>query len=189
MEDVTRRGFLGVLGIGAAAVAGCSSRQAAGDEGAVEEGPGEPEERSADVGEEVDVSTKHGDLRVTVDGFETSEALREQEATFSEIPDGETIGVLMALVENVSYDDRYNPGHVGLNGCMRVTDPDGVTISPMGMASPYGQYAPAAGAFFACVVGERVRVAVWYRMDASIEEVSVVFDSPRTTVRVPVGRA
>lgn len=190
---VTRRWLVSAAMLSALALTGCSGRDDVADTGTggTSDAPelSEPEEQKAGVGDAVDVTTEHGDLRVTVDGFETSERLRQEESTFNGMSDGETIGVLKLLVENVSYNDQYNKGSVSLEECMRITGSDGVTINPMSSASEYGQYAAAAGAFFDCDEGEKVRVAVWYQMDASIDEVTVMLHDPRTTVTVQVGRA
>lgn len=186
MVDITRRGFVTLVGAGALALAGCSS----GDDyetKAEDESKKKPKTQLAEVGDAVDAKTKSGDLRLTVEGFETSEELRQQEATYNRVADGETIGVLKLLVENVSYDD--GSGFVQLDSALRVTDPDGVTMTPMSSAWPYGQYEAAAGAVIECAVGETKRVAVQYLMDTSTEGVTIVISSPKTEVRATVERA
>lgn len=196
MENITRRGFIGLAGLtGAALMAGCSQKQETSkkaEEKATdtpkEEKPKEKEqEKTANIDEEVSATTKYGDIKITVKGFETSDDIRERytgEYSTDKVSDTQTVGALLMLLENVSYKDQYNPDDIDLQQAMTVKDADGISLSPLNSAADYGQYEAAAGAFLSCKVGEKKRAAVYYIVEKSMETATVMIG--KTKVACPV---
>ena len=197
MENITRRGFIGLAGLtGAALMAGCTQQPAeskkaeekATDAPKQEEKPKEPEqEKTANIDEEVSATTKYGDIKITVKGFETSDDIRERytgEYSTDKVSDTQTVGALLMLLENVSYKDQYNPDDIDLQQAMTVKDADGISLSPLNSAADYGQYEAAAGAFLSCKVGEKKRAAVYYIVEKSMETATVMIG--KTKVACPV---
>ena len=200
MENITRRGFIGLAGLtGALFAAGCSQKPEASkkdEEKATdtpkEEKPKEKEqeqeqEKIANIDEEVSAATKYGDLKITVKGFETSDDIRglyTGEYSTDKVSDTQTVGALLLLLENVSYKDQYNPDDIDLQQAITVKDADGISLSPLNSASDYGQYKAAAGAFLSCKVGEKKRAAVYYIVEKSMETATVMIG--KTKVACPV---
>jgi hypothetical protein len=191
---LTRRGFISLTALSTLALVGCGSESSSTDDeesssSDTADTPEEEQPTEAAVGDVVAVSTEYGDVNVTIDGFETSQSMTDDFRSYGEITDSEVVGVLMLVLENVSFDDGYNEGFVALDEVFRVEDPDGISVSYMNSGYDYGQYKCAAGAFAECAIGETARFAIMYAMSPSITQVTVVFPDVNTTVPVSVGQA
>lgn len=185
--------FVGSIAlVSALSLAGCggsgtqtpsgSTDGAAGAQGsatAIATTSGQPAELNP--GDVVTVGGKYGELKLTVDGFELNDTIRDRYGN-DEVGADNTIGILYLTVENVSYDDSYNPGYVSLDSEVYLQDPDGVTLNPLSSGFGIGQYASAPGAFFYCAKGQKVRVAVEYVVPKNVESVVLVAQDAKVTI-------
>ena len=181
MQNITRRQFFAAATATVTLLSGCSSQSAQTQH------TEEPVEKS--VGDEFSVSTKKGDVNITVDGFEISQALTDEFHSYTQIDADHSCGVLMLTVENVSYEDKSNPGWVYLDYVLHVKDTDGVSLSPMSTGDVYGDYEATAGGVIECDQGEKVRVAVCYSVDPSLSSVDVATVDGSATVHVDITQA
>lgn len=181
MQNITRRQFVVIASAVVALLPGCSSQptQPQQEDGATEKA----------VGDEISVSTKNGDVNITVDGFDISQALTDEFHGYTQIDAEHVCGVLMLTVENVSYEDKSNPGWVLLDHVVHVKDADGVSLSPMSTGDVYGDYEASAGGVIECDKNEKVRVAVCYSVDPSLSSVDVVMVDGNAIVHVDVAQA
>ena len=167
---------------GDAADAGSGSADASGSSAAGSSAAGPA---AASIGDEIPVSTKYGNLKVTVEGFETSADMTAN--SFSDtLTEGDMLGLLLLLVENVSYEDQYNQNSIALAPDVYVKDPSGVTLNPLSSSTDYGKYRGAAGGYAELPVGQKARIAVFYDVSPDMESVTVV--AGNTSVDVPVAR-
>lgn len=164
MKTITRREFVMCIAAAAAMVQGCAAHTQQ------ESGPAEKQ-----PGDELDVSTKKGEVKVVVDGFDISQKLTADFQGYTQIDADHACGVLMLAVENVSYEDKSLglDGYVDLEKVLRVKDADGVSLAPMSTGDVYGDYEASAGGIIECDQGEKVRVAVCYSVDPSLEDITV----------------
>jgi hypothetical protein len=187
LQDITRRQFFAVVAAAAALLPGCSAQTAQPAQSAQEESDG-PAEKS--IGDELAVSTKKGDVNVTVNGFDISQSLTADFQKYTQIDAEHACGVLMLTVENVSYEDKDNPGWILLdNYVLHVKDTEGVSLAPMHTGQAYGDYEASGAGAVECDQGEKVRVAVCYSVDPSLSSVDVVTIDKSATVHVDVVQA
>lgn len=132
---------------------------------------------AAKVGDEVTVSSKNGDLIITVIGVETSEKLRDRFSRSGHVPDGKTVGLLLLTVENVSYNQE-GTDRIELDPNVTLVDPaTGVTLTPMGTGTSYEDYQDATGGGTRLPVGQKRKVSVPYVVDSSMTKASVHADN------------
>lgn len=161
---------------------GCGQQSASDNSETGNPEPTEANNKTAKVGETIPVTTKYGDLEITVNGFEISDYMTDQFARYDQVKDGLNVGLLLLTVKNVSY--QYNDDYVSLSTDVYVNDGNGVSMTPMSSSLDYGEYKGAAGAYFECREGQSVYVAVLYQLDPSTTE--VVANIGGTQVTVPV---
>lgn len=183
MQNITRRQFFAVATATVTLLSGCSSQSAQTQH------TEEPVEKS--VGDEFSVSTKKGDVNITVDGFEISQALTDEFHSYTQIDADHSCGVLMLTLENVSYEDSSIgiDGYVDLDKVMSIRDPEGVSLAPISTGDVYGDYEASAGGYIECAEGEKVRVAVCYSVDPSLESIDAVMSDDSAIVHVTVNQA
>jgi hypothetical protein len=180
MQDITRRQFFAVVTAAVVLLPGCSAQSSQSGQ---KESDG-PAEKS--IGDELAVSTKKGDVNVTVNGFVINQALTTEFQNYTQIDANHACGVLMLTVENVSYEDKSNPGWILLDNMLHVKDTDGVSLSPMSTGDAYGDYEASAGGVIECDQGEKVRVAICFSVDPSLSSVDIVTVDNSATVHVDV---
>lgn len=199
MRSISRRSFLALGALSGLALSGCSDGDVQGQEDAsdasetvdedeeeVESVDDAPEDDAGGstgsevgLGEAVEVSTEYGDVTVAVEGFASDTAINDQYSDY--LGEGMVIGMLLALVENVSYD-RYGDSDVNLEDDMRVEDQDGVSINDFGLSPSFNEYEGYPGRYFECQIGEKRRVAMCFEMPVTTQSVTAVFGD----VRVPI---
>ena len=103
---------------------------------------------------------------------------------WNELAEGDVGGILLLLVENVSYEDQYNEGFVSFSPDVYVKDSSGITLSPLGSGTNYGQYASASGAYAQLPVGQKSRFAVLYDVSPAMDAVTVVAGDTAVDVSV-----
>lgn len=158
---------------------GCSTGESPVDESTRDE------PKSANVGDPVIVTGNWGDLEVTVESFEDSPKSTADMLEYGHIKDDQHVGLLKMVVNNVSCDNGDDSNdYVNLPSSFYVTGPDGVNLTAMNTAFDFEGYDGAAGATFACPVGQSKRIAVFYPIDTETSEVTVHAGS--TTIAVPV---
>lgn len=151
---------------------GCSSSGDASSEESQK--PQEP--KTAAIGESVPVATKYGDLEVAVDGFKIVSSL---DPTFpNELADGQTIGLALLTVKNVSYDMKTTTTNtqgdpVSIVPDVYTADADGVTMTAMSSSTDYGGYKGAAGGYYFTKIGQTNKVALFYAVDPKLSSVTV----------------
>jgi hypothetical protein len=188
MQSVTRREFMAIAAT-AVMLGGCAASQPTQPTQPAQSGPAD-----ASVGDELDVSTKSGDVRVTVDGFEMSQSLTKEFQDYTQIDADHACGVLMLTLENVSYESKSLVSNelgdcVDLNDVLRVKDGDGVSLDPMSTGDDYGDYESSAGGIIDCAKGEKVRVAVCYSVNPSLASVDVETADGASSVHVEITQA
>lgn len=189
MHAFTRRQFIAIAAIATTALPGCAASQGQ----AVPEEPEGPAEKS--VGDVLPVSTKKGDVNVTVDGFDISQKLTTWfHDNTHDLDADHAIGVLELTLENVSYESKSLVSNklgdcVDLDDVLRVKDGDGVSLDPMSTGLDYGDYESSAGGIIECDQGEKVRVAVCYSVDPSLSSVDVATVDGSATVHVDITQA
>lgn len=124
-------------------------------------------------GKTVDVKTEVGDLKVDIEGISKS----GWNSFDTSIDKGDDVFLLKCLVENVSYNDEYNPGFISLNICVSVQDESGILIQPYGTAYDTGSYIAGAGAFFQLPQGAKSKVAIPYVISKNTSRVLVTIAS------------
>ena len=134
--------------------------------------------QTAEVGESIPITSEYGDISITVDGFEISDEMTDQ---FSQY------GLLLLVVENVSYSDPYNDG-ILLDPTVYVNDEEGISLTVMNSSLDYGEYMGAAGGFAPGVnEGQSKRVAILYQVDPEMENAEVHVDNVVVDCPVTVG--
>lgn len=116
------------------------------------------------VGEKVNVDTKCGEVAVSIDGYK----FRINEGDEKE-------GDLLCQVENIDYDDEYNPGYLGVDRFLTVIGEDGYTIDESNTAYGYTTdgYENSTG-FEEMSKGEKKRLAVAYRQTQEMDMIKVL---------------
>lgn len=188
---MSRRSFLLAGALSAMALAGCESNDGqtvsepvsdvddGPEEGEVAQGEqNDAEPTQASIGEAIGVETEYGDVSITVEGFASDTAINDQYAQY--LGEGMVVGMLLALVENVSYE--WHESSVDLDDYMRVEDQDGVSISDFGLSPSFNEYKGYPGRYFECQIGEKKRVAMCFEMPVTTQSVTAVFGD----VRVPI---
>ncbi|MFU0811954.1 MAG: hypothetical protein ACFWTL_09935 [Atopobium sp.] len=184
MRDITRRQFFAVVTAAVALLPGCSAQPSQSSQSTQKESDG-PAEKS--IGDVLAVTTKKGDVNVTVNGFDISQSLTEENQKYKLIDADHAWGILMLTVENVSYEDENNPGWILLDDyVLHVKDTDGVSLAPLHTGQAYGDYEASGAGAIECDQGEKIRVAVCYSVDPSLSSVDVVTIDNSATVHVDV---
>lgn len=148
--------------------------------------------QTAKVGESISLTSDYGDMNITVDGFEISDEMTDQFLQYGDVSEGNKVGLLLLVVENVSYSDPYNDG-ILLDPTVYVNDEEGISLTVMNSSLNYGKYMGAAGGFAPGInEGQSKRVAILYQVDPEIENVEVhvadtVVDCPVTVGERSVG--
>lgn len=179
----------------AATLAGCASPEPgqpiADSQNASEQNQAEvassaakPSPEQASVGDRIELSTKYGDIAVTVDGFVLNEKMAEDFAKYGQIQEGKTVGLLQLTVENVSFKMNDN-GDIPLSDFVYAEDSSGVAMTVMDSAFNNGdEYRPIAGGYCTCQQGKTIRVAIPCVADPVTTEVTAVAGDYE--VKVPV---
>lgn len=142
---------------------GCQGQQAATE-------PTQSEQQhQVDFGDSIDL----GSVVLTVEGIERDHDEEEVYKEFGNIAGDSALLILTGLCENVSYAD-FTDDTVCLNDFIHVEDEDGVTIKPEDSMFDYDPYTVAAGSYFQCPIGEKVRFAMAYEVPSDIENVTVI---------------
>ena len=116
--------------------------------------------KMTEFGETVQVSCEYGDAQITFEDVEISKEWTNYAE--DELTDDQEIILLKLIVKNISYEDEWNPGMMGLENYLWVQDMSGITITPMSSAWEYAGYENAAGAFFEIRKNETKKVVVPY---------------------------
>ena len=175
------------------ALCGCSqSNNQSNDSEQTQEVNQEQEIQTAKVGESISLTSDYGDMNITVDGFEISDEMTDQFSQYGDVSEGNKVGLLLLVVENVSYSDPYNDG-ILLDPTVYVNDEEGISLTVMNSSLDYGEYMGAAGGFVPGVnEGQSKRVAILYQVDPEMENAEVhvadtVVDCPVTVGERSVG--
>lgn len=142
------------------ALAGCAGNQQSQQEKQPEE------QKTASVGDEIQVQTKYGDLNVTVEGFETDQATTEQYREYGDTwfdKDG-TFCALTMTVENVSYENNdVTPADTLPLGNYVAALDDGAEMEPLNTGNAYGTYTNALNGYLNDFpTGKKAKVALTY---------------------------
>lgn len=182
-----------LVAVMAFALCGCSqSNNQSNDSEQTQEVNQEQEIQTAKVGESISLTSDYGDMNITVDGFEISDEMTDQFSQYGDVSEGNKVGLLLLVVENVSYSDPYNDG-ILLDPTVYVNDEEGISLTVMNSSLNYGKYMGAAGGFAPGITeGQSKRVAILYQVDPEIENVEVhvadtVVDCPVTVGERSVG--
>lgn len=135
------------------------------------------QKETASVGDTVSVSTKHGDIGISVDAFLDSSDMTSKFLSQGQIKDGQSVGLLELVVSNTSYSNTASSSqqyYISLPSCLSVTGSDGVNLSVLSSGYDAGMYKMAAGGFFECKPGESERIAVPYTIANGMENVTVL---------------
>ena len=191
MKSVSRRSLLFAGALSAMALVGCESNDGNTEPepaSSVDDGPEEgeaaqdeqndSESTQASVGEAIGVETEYGDVSIIVEGFASDTGINDQYAQY--LGEGMVVGMLLAMVENVSYE--WHESSVDLGDYMRVEDQDGVSINDFGLSPSFNEYKGYPGRYFECQIGEKKRVAMCFEMPVTTQSVTAVFGD----VRVPI---
>ena len=166
-----------IVAVFAFSLVGCSSQSPDDQDSSTseqsQEVSQEQETKTASIGESIPLTSDYGDLNITVDGFEISEEMTDQFVQYGDVSEGNKVGLLLLVVENVSYSDPYNDGIV-LDPSVYVNDEDGISISVMSSSLDYGKYTGAAGGFAPDInEGQSKRFALLYQVDPEMENAEV----------------
>lgn len=171
-------------------LSGCSgssddSKAGSTKEGNTQQDTGQEEPVKGELNTPIKVSSKFGDLEVTIEGFDISEKMTNQ---FSDdVSEGQKTGVLKMIVKNDSIDTNQIDG-IPLYEAVYVNGEDGVSLTVLSSSIDYGKYEGCAGGYVDSIQqGQSKRVAFLYPVDANTENVEV--NVKGTVVSVPVEQA
>lgn len=146
------------------------------------------EQKTANVGDEVQVQTKYGDLNVTVTGFETDKATTDQYRQYggSWFDKDGTFCALTMTVENASYENRdITPSDTVPLGNYVAALEDGAEIEPLDTGIDYGTYTNALNGYLNDFpTGKKAKVALTYCLTEVPSQVTVKVGDTEVTVDV-----
>ncbi len=123
------------------------------------------------LGEQVNIKTELGKLKVSVDGVIKS----GENKTDTSIEKGYDIFLVNLSVENISYSDEYNTDQVGAPNFMYIIDENGDTITdPYSQASPVGEYPPQAGGYWTLPTGRKNKAGIPYYLSEDNKHIIVL---------------
>lgn len=194
--ELSRRSFL-IAGAGMAlAIAGCdgasdTAEPASGSAPESTDTQSEPEveeEKTAAIGEPVECEDTYGyKFVVTVEGLESSREMTDEFLQYdNDIQEGQTVCLLLLVVENASEDIEEDTGYAHIHNVW-LEGADGITLNEMNSGYDYQGYDSAPGYSIKANVGQTVKVAVPYALDASQTEYTVVIDGTRVPVTLTEG--
>lgn len=172
----------------AVSLSACGGQPSADDKEPVTEEQQQTEEtKTATVGEKVPYESARGagEFTVTVDGLERSQEGTDRYKEYGNITDGYSVCYLLVKIEDVSVETDPNEGTILSK--LWLEDADGVTLSPMGSANGYGEYASAPGGLFMISVGQTKAVAIPYAIQDGTEGFTVVIDGTEVPVEMTEG--
>lgn len=158
----------------AVTLAGCAGAQSADQE----------ETLTGAVGDRIEMTTTAGDIAITVDGFETNQAITDEFVELGHIEDGKSVGLLKMTVENISFDAQ-NGGYVPLSDIVYVKDESGVTMNVLDRGKgASGEYEYAVWGQYKHPEGATMRVAMPLVTSPSTVEVTAVVGGREVPVPV-----
>lgn len=123
------------------------------------------------LGEQVNIETELGKLKVSVDGVIKS----GENKTDTSIEKGYDIFLVNLSVENISYSDEYNEDYISASNFMYIEDEDANAITePYSQASPVGEYPPQAGGFWSLPTGRKNKVGIPYYLSEDNKHIIVL---------------
>lgn len=129
-----------------------------------------PTYRAFGLGDTIDLNIPdYGEVKVSIDGFMMDKNY-----------EGEAFGRMLLKLENISYDDEWNPGFVSIDQFIRVLDGTGMTIDPSSSCGDYKNYSPAAGAYAECSQGQKRRLCIEYLQDIKISYAQIMMTDGET---------
>lgn len=125
------------------------------------------------LGEQVEATTKYGNVGITVDSLLLDESLTSLNQEY--LGDDEEVATLNLIVENISYFDKLNPDYIDISQCMSLIDSDGISLNALQSFNSQGSgmYEHSTDFVESPKEGESRRVAVLYAVKEGSDNFTV----------------